>query len=100
MLKYEAIARELREDIQQGKYTPGEQLALEKEMCQQYGFDRLYTSKDYNHGYNSILTDEQIFQLAIQKDSASQQPFFSVILTMSMHQGQSVFRFCRNVQGA
>ena len=59
------------------------------EMCKQYGFDRLYTSKDYNHGYNSILTDEQIFQLAIQKDSASQQPFFSVILTMSMHQPYS-----------
>jgi lipoteichoic acid synthase len=59
------------------------------EMCQQYGFDSLYTSKDYNHGYNSILTDEQIFQLAIQKDRASQQPFFSVILTMSMHQPYS-----------
>ena len=41
MLKYEAIARELREEIQQGKYTPGEQLALEKEMCQQYGVSRI-----------------------------------------------------------
>ena len=41
MLKYEAIARELREDIQKGKYTPGEQLALEKEMCQQYGVSRI-----------------------------------------------------------
>ena len=56
------------------------------EMCRQYGFDSLYTSKDYGHGYNSILTDEQIFQLAMQKDSTSQHPFFSVILTMSMHQ--------------
>jgi len=41
VLKYEAIAKELREDIQQGKYTPGEQLALEKEMCQQYGVSRI-----------------------------------------------------------
>ena len=41
MLKYEAIARELREDIKHGKYTPGEQLALEKEMCQQYGVSRI-----------------------------------------------------------
>lgn len=59
------------------------------EMCRQYGFDSLYTSKDYEYGYNSILTDEQIFQLAMQKDSTSQQPFFSVILTMSMHQPYS-----------
>ncbi len=41
MLKYEAIARKLRKDIQQGRYTPGEQLALEKEMCQQYGVSRI-----------------------------------------------------------
>ena len=59
------------------------------EMCRQYGFDSLYTSKDYGHGYNSILTDEQIFQLAMHKDCTSQQPFFSVILTMSMHQPYS-----------
>lgn len=41
MLKYEAIARELRDDIQRGKYNPGEQLALERDMCQQYGVSRI-----------------------------------------------------------
>ena len=56
------------------------------EMCRQYGFDSLYTSKDYTQGYNSILNDEQIFKLAMQIDKTSQNPFFSVILTMSMHQ--------------
>lgn len=61
------------------------------EMCHQYGFDRLYTSKDYTNDYNSILTDEQIFQLAMQIDRTSEEPFFSVILTMSMHQPYTDF---------
>ena len=41
MLKYEAIANRLREDIQQGKYEPGQQLALEKEMCREFGVSRI-----------------------------------------------------------
>lgn len=56
------------------------------EMCRQYGFDKLYTSKDYTNDYNSVLTDEQVFQLAMNIDKTSKEPFFSVILTMSMHQ--------------
>lgn len=56
------------------------------EMCRQYGFNHLYASNDYGTGCNKSLNDEQVFQLAAQKDMNSQQPFFSVILTMSMHQ--------------
>lgn len=56
------------------------------EMCRQYGFDSLYTSNDYGDGRTNTLNDEQVFQLAMQKDRASRQPFFSVVLTMSMHQ--------------
>lgn len=56
------------------------------EMCRQYGFDNLYTSNDFEGGKYSCLTDEQVFQLAIQKDMISSQPFFSVVLTISMHQ--------------
>lgn len=56
------------------------------EMCRQYGFDSLYTSNDYGDGHINTLNDEQVFQLAMQKDRASRQPFFSVVLTMSMHQ--------------
>ena len=41
MLKYEAIAKELRDDIVNGVYSPGQQLALEKEMCEQYGVSRI-----------------------------------------------------------
>ena len=55
-------------------------------MCAQYGFNALYASNDYADGKTSYLTDEQVFQLAIQKDKTSRQPFFSIILTMSMHQ--------------
>jgi lipoteichoic acid synthase len=56
------------------------------EMCRQYEFNHLYASNDYETGDEQTLNDEQIFQLAAQKDESSQQPFFSVILTMSMHQ--------------
>ena len=56
------------------------------EMCRQYGFDHLYASNDYAGGKYNNLNDEQIFQLAMQKDEECHQPFFSVILTMSMHQ--------------
>lgn len=56
------------------------------EMCRKYGVDTLYARNDYSLGVNDNLTDEQIFQLAIQKDKMSSQPFFSIILTISMHQ--------------
>ena len=41
MLKYQMIAEELRRDILEGKYLPGEQLALEKEMCEAYKVSRI-----------------------------------------------------------
>ena len=41
MLKYKAIANKLRDDIQKGVYQPGQQLALEKEMCQQFAVSRI-----------------------------------------------------------
>ncbi len=55
-------------------------------MCQQYGFDKLYSSYDYDNGNKDILNDEEVFQLAIQQDKKTTEPFFSFILTMSMHQ--------------
>ena len=56
------------------------------EMCRQYGFNYLYASNDFEEGYHRNLNDEQVFQLAMQKDKDLKQPFFSVILTFSMHQ--------------
>jgi len=55
------------------------------EMCRQYGFQHLYTRDDYRKNIGDDLNDKQVFELAIQKDNSSELPFFSVILTMSMH---------------
>lgn len=45
MVKYQEIANELRSQIQAGVYKPGEQLALEREMCVQYGVSRITIKK-------------------------------------------------------
>ena len=58
----------------------------QEDMCKQYGFDHLYTSNDYYDDHETNLNDEQVFNLAIEKDKNSKQPFFSVVLTMTMHQ--------------
>lgn len=55
------------------------------DMCRQYGFNEFYSSMDYTGGHTS-LNDEQVFQLAMQKDKESRLSFFSVIITMTMHQ--------------
>ena len=54
-------------------------------MCQAYGFDYLYSSNDFQGPHSRNLNDEQIFQLAKEIDLKSSKPFFSYILTMSMH---------------
>ncbi len=41
MLKYQTIADELHHAILNGKYLPGSQLPLEKEMCEQYQVSRI-----------------------------------------------------------
>lgn len=57
------------------------------EMCQQYGFEQLYSSNDYLGKHKQTLTDEQVFELAGKLDSEeSDAPFFSIVLTASMHQ--------------
>lgn len=55
------------------------------EMCRQYSFAHYYSSNDLKGDHDTNLNDEQVFQLAEEQDKASKQPFFSVILTMSMH---------------
>lgn len=45
MVKYQEIARRLRESIQSGEVKPGEQLALEREMCERYGVSRITIKK-------------------------------------------------------
>ena len=60
-------------------------------MSDSYGFDKLYSMLDYqaemkNNENGAFLTDEMIFRYASKKDESNLPPFFSLILTMSMHQ--------------
>ena len=60
-------------------------------MSDAYGFDKLYSMLDYqaemkDNENGAFLTDEMIFRYASKKDESNQPPFFSLILTMSMHQ--------------
>ncbi len=58
-------------------------------MSAAYGFDRLYSAQDYqrdNHvDAGNYLNDEMIFDYAEQKDVQDNEPFFSLVLTVSMH---------------
>ena len=56
------------------------------QMCRQYGFNRLYSSNDYEGNHDIYLSDKQVFNLAKKLDKESTSPFFSMILTLSMHQ--------------
>lgn len=56
------------------------------QMCRQYGFDRLYSSNDYEGNHDIYLSDKQVFNLAKMLDEESKSSFFSMILTLSMHQ--------------
>ncbi len=64
-------------------------------MTKAYGFDNLYSMIDYqaeiDHNNDGFLTDGMIFKYASYKDKSIQQPFFSLILTMSMHQPYDAF---------
>ena len=61
----------------------------QEEMCKKYGIDHLYSSADYQNGRFWYLSDQQIFEYALEKNKSCQKPFLSVILTMTMHQPYS-----------
>ena len=64
-------------------------------MTEAYGFDNLYSIIDYqteiDHDNDGFLSDGMIFNYASYKDKSIQQPYFSLILTMSMHQPYDAF---------
>ena len=64
-------------------------------MTEAYGFDNLYSMIDYqaeiDHENDGFLSDGMIFNYASYKDKSIQQPYFSLILTMSMHQPYDAF---------
>ena len=56
-------------------------------MCQRYGFEQLFSSEDYGDSHRQELNDQEVFELASRIDCKHKhQSFFSVILTVSMHQ--------------
>lgn len=57
----------------------------QEKMCVQYGISKLYSSKDVNSGRKD-LDDQEIFNYLIVLDKKEPRPFFSLVLTMSMHQ--------------
>lgn len=56
-------------------------------MNPRYGIEKMYSKFDYDKDMNGSedLNDEQIFQMATQVEASAEQPFFSLVLTMSMH---------------
>ena len=56
-------------------------------MNERYGIEKMYSKFDYdkNMSGNEDLDDEQIFQMATRVAATAEQPFFSLVLTMSMH---------------
>lgn len=64
-------------------------------MTEAYGFDHLYSIIDYqaeiDHNNDGFLSDGMIFNYASYKDKSIPQPYFSLILTMSMHQPYDAF---------
>lgn len=53
---------------------------LQDRMCKVYGIDTLYS----NHSAKD-LNDSEVFSLAADIDTTTAEPFFSTILTMTMH---------------
>ena len=58
-------------------------------MAECYGFTDLLSLLDYQHDMNikdnSVMSDEKIIKYASLKDKTLKTPFFSIVLTMSMH---------------
>ena len=55
-------------------------------MCKQYGVENLYSTSEYRKPHSMYLSDEQVFDMADSIDCSNAEPFFSMVLTFSMHQ--------------
>lgn len=54
-------------------------------MCRAYGVEELHSVNEYLGPHSSCLSDDQVVALADSVDARSSQPFFSMVLTFSMH---------------
>lgn len=64
----------------------GPTLWEQDKMCVAYGIDSLYSIADYGEMEKDALSDREVFDLAARTDEDTKGPFFSMILTISMHQ--------------
>ncbi len=81
-----SLLKQQRRSIENRMIIPtGDTFWRQDRVCQSYGIDSLFSRKDYPHENDTWLNDESIFELAQSKDLTSKQPFFSTILTSSMH---------------
>ena len=55
-------------------------------MCERYGIEKLYSTNDYQKSHSMYLSDDQIVDFADSVNRITKQPFFSMVLTFSMHQ--------------
>lgn len=55
-------------------------------MCERYGIDCLYSTSDYQKPHSMYLSDDQILDMADSINRNTKHPFFSMVLTFSMHQ--------------
>jgi len=55
-------------------------------MCERYGIDSLYSTNDYQKSHSMYLSDDQVVEMADSIYKITKQPFFSMVLTFSMHQ--------------
>lgn len=55
-------------------------------MCERYGIENLFSTNDYQKSHSMYLSDDQIVDMADSVNMISKQPFFSILLTFSMHQ--------------
>lgn len=63
----------------------GKDMWGQEKMCKRYNIDTLFFHDHYKKESGNWLNDEQVFELANEKDLPTQQPFFSIILTSSTH---------------
>lgn len=57
----------------------------QKKLCETYGIDSLYSRSHYTKEAEAWLNDQQLFELAEEKDNIQGQPFLSILLTSSTH---------------
>ena len=55
-------------------------------MCERYGVENLYSTSDYKKSHSMYLSDDEVVDLADSVNRITKQPFFSMVLTFSMHQ--------------